>query len=104
MRAARIGLMLVLLSVGAPAVWGQTSTTTPPTTMGSTTTVTFIHEDCLLPGGGIGACPTTTTRPPVSNPLAGFVCPILARLVTVFAPFRQFLQPILQLFGCGGTA
>ena len=128
MRAVRIGLMLAVLALGTPSVWAQTSTTVPstttttfhldcmgpggiiipcptttsststPTTMPSTTT-TSTHIDCPLPGGGIGPCPTTTTT--VSpGPLPGFVCSLLAALDSLFAPFQQLLQPILQLLGC----
>ena len=128
MRAVRIGLLMVLLSLGAPSVWAQTSTTvpstttttfhldcmgpggiiipcptttsstSPPTTTPSTTTTSTIF-DCQLPGGGVGPCPTTTTTLS-SIPVPGFVCSLLATLDSLFAPFRQLLLPILQLFGC----
>jgi hypothetical protein len=37
-----------------------TSTLGPTTTFVAGSTTTSIHEDCVLPGGGIGPCPTTT--------------------------------------------
>lgn len=47
------------------------ATTGPTTTFGPTTTAVFpdstttsVHQDCVLPGGGIGPCPTTTTVAP----------------------------------------
>ena len=121
MRTVRIGLVMVLLGIGAPAVWAQTGTTST-TTMSSTTTT--MHGDCLLPGGGVGACPSTTTtifvdcilpgggvgdcpsttttsRPPTMPALGSFICPLLTSLEAFFGGvLRDLLQPIRQLFGC----
>lgn len=100
MRTVRIALVLVLLGIAAPAVWAQTSTTST-TTMSSTTTT--MHGDCLLPEGGVGDCPSTTTtsRPPTIPALGSFVCPLLTSLEAFFGDLlRDLLQPIRQLFGC----
>ena len=101
MRIARVGIILMLLAVGAPAVWGQTGTTS--TTTLPTTTVVF--ADCFGPGGVLIPCPSTTTTStalvsPIP-PLGSFVCSLLSSLDTFFgALLRDILQPIRQFFGC----
>ncbi|HJV09682.1 MAG TPA: hypothetical protein VJ653_08365 [Acidimicrobiales bacterium] len=109
MRAVRIGLVAVLLSLGVPAVWAQTIPTSTVTTSPSTipsgpgTTTTTVHFECPGPGGIIIPCSSTTTSTVVgSNPLAGLVCPLLAGLRGLFAPIGAFLQSLLQVFGCAG--
>lgn len=47
----------------ALARYGCTGSGGTTTTFPGTTSTTF-HEDCQLPGGGIGPCPTTTTSIP----------------------------------------
>ena len=102
MRTARVTMILVLLVVGAPALWAQrgtTSTTTWPTT------TTTIYVECFGPGGVLVPCPSTTTTSTVFvspiPPLGSFVCSLLSGFDTFFgALLRDILQPIRQFFGC----
>ena len=102
MRIARVGMIVVLLVMGAPAVWGQTGTTSTTTLP---TTTTTIYVDCFGPGGVLIPCPSTTTTSTVFispiPPLGSFVCSLLSSFDTFFgALLRDILQPIRQFFGC----
>lgn len=47
------------------------ATNGPTTTVAAGSTTTSVHQDCVLPGGGIGPCPTTTTMVVVDCTIPG---------------------------------